>query len=50
MMKPSNKHHLQKKIPELISDSGAIPGIKVDTGAKFWQIHLMKKLQKVWMD
>ena len=23
-----------KKIPELISDSGAIPGIKVDTGAK----------------
>ena len=34
-MKPSNKHHLQKKkIPELISDSGAIPGIKVDTGAK----------------
>ena len=24
----------KKKIPELISDSGAIPGIKVDTGAK----------------
>ena len=23
-----------KKIPELISDSGAVPGIKVDTGAK----------------
>ncbi len=25
---------LGKKIPELISDSGAVPGIKVDTGAK----------------
>tara|TARA_B100000809_G_C15015222_1_gene486416 strand:- start:103 stop:1113 length:1011 start_codon:yes stop_codon:yes gene_type:complete len=24
----------RKKIPELISDSGAVPGIKVDTGAK----------------
>tara|TARA_B100000315_G_scaffold259443_1_gene315553 strand:- start:1716 stop:2726 length:1011 start_codon:yes stop_codon:yes gene_type:complete len=24
----------KKKIPELISDSGAVPGIKVDTGAK----------------
>ncbi len=24
----------EKKIPELISDSGAVPGIKVDTGAK----------------
>ena len=23
-----------KKIPELISDTGAIPGIKVDTGTK----------------
>ena len=26
--------NLKKTIPELISDSGAIPGIKVDTGAK----------------
>ena len=28
------KSSSKKKIPELISDSGAIPGIKVDTGAK----------------
>ena len=28
------KSSLNKKIPDLISDSGAIPGIKVDTGAK----------------
>ena len=27
-------NHSKKKIPELISDTGAIPGIKVDTGAK----------------
>ena len=26
--------NLNKTIPELISSSGAIPGIKVDTGAK----------------
>ena len=29
---------LKKTIPELVSDSGAIPGIKVDTGAKKQEI------------
>ena len=35
MMKQLTKYHMSKKtIPELISISGAVPGIKVDTGAK----------------
>ena len=35
MMKPSTKRPaLKQTIPELISKSGAVPGIKVDTGAK----------------
>ena len=34
MMKQSNKIHQKNKIPELISNMGSVPGIKVDTGAK----------------
>ena len=36
-----------KSIPELISSSGALPGIKVDTGAKDLANSLRKKLLKV---
>ena len=35
-----------KSIPNLISSSGAVPGIKVDTGAKDLANSLKKKLQK----
>ena len=41
MMKQLNKNY-KETIPELISKSGAIPGIKVDTGAKELA-HLKKK-------
>ena len=34
MMKQSNKSPQKNKIPKLISETGAAPGIKVDTGAK----------------
>ena len=34
MMKQLIKLKSGKKIPELISETGAVPGIKVDTGAK----------------
>ena len=37
----------KKTIPELISLSGAVPGIKVDTGAKVLAGSVKKKLQKV---
>ena len=48
MMKQSNqKSILKKTIPELISESGAVPGIKVDTGAKDLANLMKKKLQKV---
>ena len=40
----------KKNIPELIAETGAVPGIKVDTGAKVYQILLMKKLPKDLMD
>ena len=36
-------------IPHLISSSGAVPGIKVDTGAKNLANHMKKKSQKDWM-
>ena len=36
-----------KSIPDLISDSGAVPGIKVDTGAKELETLPKKKLLKV---
>ena len=35
-----------KSIPDLISNSGAVPGIKVDTGAKDLANSLEKKLQR----
>ena len=39
---------LKQTIPELISKSGAVPGIKVDTGAKILsRVSMKKKLQKV---
>ena len=34
MMRPLNKSHRKKKITDLISETGSLPGIKVDTGAK----------------
>ena len=37
----------KKSISELISKFGAVPGIKVDTGAKILAGQLKKKLQKV---
>ena len=40
----------KKTIPDLISSSGAIPGIKVDTGAKVLAGSPDEKLQRVWMD
>ncbi len=33
-MKLSDKHFEGKTIPEIITETGAIPGIKVDTGTK----------------
>ena len=45
MMKQLNKLQIQNKtIPELISSFGAVPGIKVDTGAKVLAGSLKKKI------
>ena len=40
----------EKKIPTLISDSGAVPGIKVDTGAKVLANSSEEKVTEDWMD
>ena len=35
---------------KVIADAGIIPGIKVDTGAKDWQVIPERKSPKVWTD
>jgi fructose-bisphosphate aldolase class I len=39
----------KQTIPELISKSGAVPGIKVDTGAKVLAGSNEEKITEVWM-
>ena len=43
-----NQSANNKKIPEIISQQGSLPGIKVDSGAKILaRLKKMKKLLKV---
>ena len=39
-----------QKIKPRINFKWVLPGIKVDTGLKFWLDRQMKKLLRVWMD
>ena len=40
----------KKKIPELISETGAVPGIKVDTGTKILSNSTDEKITEDSMD